>query len=184
LRSSCFELPSRQQLGPHCLNYQRRLALRALSTSTTTSNHNCLDTSEEDMGASGTQRVNTTERLSKLRELMKREGVDVWVVPSEDQRTSQDLLIWLLSQTKLHCGTDYSEYPAHCDERRAFISGFNGSAGKNPSFVKLELSGSAKLTYASQGARSLLWTRLSCSRMDGTSCKLRSNWMSEYCQLP
>lgn len=24
---------------------------------------------------------------------------------------------------------DYSEYPARCDERRAFISGFNGSAG-------------------------------------------------------
>ncbi|KAJ2913801.1 hypothetical protein MD484_g6610, partial [Candolleomyces efflorescens] len=61
------------------------------------------------MGASGTHRVNTTERLSSLRELMKREGVDVWVVPSEDQH--------------------YSEYLAHCDERRAYISGFNGSAG-------------------------------------------------------
>ncbi|TEB29897.1 putative Xaa-Pro aminopeptidase P [Coprinellus micaceus] len=61
------------------------------------------------MGAVGTHRVDTTERLAKLRELMKKEGVDVVVVPSEDQH--------------------YSEYPAHCDERRAFISGFNGSAG-------------------------------------------------------
>ena len=26
---------------------------------------------------------------------------------------------------------DASEYPAHCDERRAFISGFNGSAGEH-----------------------------------------------------
>lgn len=25
--------------------------------------------------------------------------------------------------------TDFSEYPAECDKRRAFISGFNGSAG-------------------------------------------------------
>ncbi|KAJ3526017.1 hypothetical protein NMY22_g10335 [Coprinellus aureogranulatus] len=63
----------------------------------------------DDMGAVGTARVDTTERLAKLRELMKKQGVDVVVVPSEDQH--------------------YSEYPAHCDERRAFISGFNGSAG-------------------------------------------------------
>ncbi|KAH6887859.1 putative Xaa-Pro aminopeptidase P [Coprinopsis sp. MPI-PUGE-AT-0042] len=61
------------------------------------------------MGAVATQTVNTTERLAALRELMKKENVDVWVVPSEDQH--------------------YSEYLAHCDERRAFISGFNGSAG-------------------------------------------------------
>ncbi|KAJ2913800.1 hypothetical protein MD484_g6609, partial [Candolleomyces efflorescens] len=61
------------------------------------------------MGAQGTQSVDTTERLAKLRELMKREGLDVWVVPSEDQH--------------------YSEYLAQCDKRRAFISGFTGSAG-------------------------------------------------------
>lgn len=29
---------------------------------------------------------------------------------------------------------DFSEYPAECDKRRAFISGFNGSAGS--SFVR------------------------------------------------
>ncbi|KAJ7584253.1 putative Xaa-Pro aminopeptidase P [Mycena floridula] len=55
--------------------------------------------------------VNTTERLARLRELMKQtdNAVDVYIVPSEDQHAS--------------------EYIAECDERRAFISGFDGSAG-------------------------------------------------------
>ncbi|KAF9443545.1 putative Xaa-Pro aminopeptidase P [Macrolepiota fuliginosa MF-IS2] len=61
------------------------------------------------MGAKGTHRVDTTLRLQNLRELMKQAGVDVFVVPSEDQH--------------------FSEYLAECDQRRAFISGFNGSAG-------------------------------------------------------
>ncbi|CAA7270265.1 unnamed protein product [Cyclocybe aegerita] len=61
------------------------------------------------MGAVGTQTVNTTERLEKLRALMTTQGVGAFVVPSEDQHSS--------------------EYLAHSDERRAFISGFNGSAG-------------------------------------------------------
>lgn len=38
------------------------------------------------MGAVGTQTVDTTARIAALRELMKKENVDVWVVPSEDQR--------------------------------------------------------------------------------------------------
>ncbi|KAF7313869.1 RNA helicase [Mycena chlorophos] len=71
------------------------------------------------MGA-GTQTVHTTERLGKLRELLAQERVDAFVVPSEDQHSS--------------------EYLATCDERRAFISGFNGSAGcaivtKNEAFL-------------------------------------------------
>lgn len=63
------------------------------------------------MGASGTRTVNTTERLAKLRQLLKKpeNKVKAFVVPSEDQH--------------------FSEYPAHSDERRGFISGFNGSAG-------------------------------------------------------
>ncbi|KDR68377.1 hypothetical protein GALMADRAFT_257027 [Galerina marginata CBS 339.88] len=63
------------------------------------------------MGAAGQHTVNTTERLARLRELMQSKGFEVqaFVVPSEDQHSS--------------------EYLAHCDERRAFISGFNGSAG-------------------------------------------------------
>ncbi|KAG1760222.1 peptidase M24, structural domain-containing protein [Suillus occidentalis] len=63
------------------------------------------------MGVIGTRTVNTTERLAKLRELLKKpeNNVKAFFVPSEDQH--------------------FSEYPAHSDERRAFISGFNGSAG-------------------------------------------------------
>ncbi|KAG1741526.1 peptidase M24, structural domain-containing protein [Suillus paluster] len=63
------------------------------------------------MGAIGTRTVDTTERLAKLRELLKKpeNNVKAFVVPSEDQH--------------------FSEYPAHSDERRGFISGFNGSAG-------------------------------------------------------
>ncbi|KAF8632157.1 hypothetical protein AX17_004898 [Amanita inopinata Kibby_2008] len=61
------------------------------------------------MGAKGTHTVNTTQRLADLRESMRKNNVQAFVVPSEDQHSS--------------------EYLAHCDERRAFISGFNGSAG-------------------------------------------------------
>jgi len=61
------------------------------------------------MGATGTHRVDTSKRLSALRELMAQKDIQAFVVPSEDQHSS--------------------EYLAHCDERRAFISGFNGSSG-------------------------------------------------------
>ncbi|KAJ2370577.1 hypothetical protein H4S01_000279 [Coemansia sp. RSA 2610] len=55
--------------------------------------------------------VNTTDRLKHLRELMasSKYNVAAYVVPSEDAHQS--------------------EYVAACDERRAFISGFDGSAG-------------------------------------------------------
>ncbi|KAH9974669.1 Creatinase/aminopeptidase [Lactifluus volemus] len=61
------------------------------------------------MGAIGTQTVDTRERLSALRSLMADRNIDAYIVPSEDQH--------------------FSEYPAECDKRRAFISGFSGSAG-------------------------------------------------------
>ncbi|KAF2434748.1 X-prolyl aminopeptidase [Tothia fuscella] len=53
--------------------------------------------------------INTTERLAQLRELMKKHSLDIYVVPSEDSHQS--------------------EYIAPCDARRAYISGFTGSAG-------------------------------------------------------
>ncbi|KAJ1736109.1 hypothetical protein LPJ61_000159 [Coemansia biformis] len=55
--------------------------------------------------------VNTTSKLRHLRELMASStyGVTAYVVPSEDAHQS--------------------EYVADCDKRRAFISGFDGSAG-------------------------------------------------------
>lgn len=40
------------------------------------------------MGAVGQHKVQTTERLAKLRGLMKEKGLDAFVVPSEDQRKS------------------------------------------------------------------------------------------------
>lgn len=53
--------------------------------------------------------VDTGERLEKLRGLMRENCVDIYIVPSGDAHSS--------------------EYIADCDARRAFISGFNGSAG-------------------------------------------------------
>ncbi|CAL1708592.1 unnamed protein product [Somion occarium] len=63
------------------------------------------------MGALATQTVDTTKRLEALRSLMSssEHNVTAMVIPSEDQHMS--------------------EYIAACDERRAYISGFNGSAG-------------------------------------------------------
>ncbi|KAJ8121722.1 hypothetical protein ONZ43_g1901 [Nemania bipapillata] len=55
------------------------------------------------------EKVNTTDRLIELRKLMKERKLDVYIVPSEDSHSS--------------------EYIAPCDARRAFISGFTGSAG-------------------------------------------------------
>ncbi|EPX74541.1 aminopeptidase [Schizosaccharomyces octosporus yFS286] len=53
--------------------------------------------------------VHTTDRLSKLRALMKEREYSFYVVPSEDAHAS--------------------EYTSESDARRAFISGFDGSAG-------------------------------------------------------
>ncbi|KAJ2843540.1 hypothetical protein J3B02_005231, partial [Coemansia erecta] len=55
--------------------------------------------------------VNTSSRLQRLRELMagSKYNVSAYVVPSEDAHQS--------------------EYVATCDQRRAYISGFDGSAG-------------------------------------------------------
>ena len=82
------------------------------------------------MGAAGTQTVDTSSRLAKLRELMdeKDNSVKAFVVPSEDQR-EYPYDAWTIHLYLISISLDSSEYLAHCDERRAFISGFNGSAG-------------------------------------------------------
>ncbi|CAE6412110.1 unnamed protein product [Rhizoctonia solani] len=64
---------------------------------------------QDTSGKAGTRTVNTSERLTALRLLLKENQVDAYVVVSEDQHSS--------------------EYLAKCDARRAFISGFDGSAG-------------------------------------------------------
>ncbi|KAJ3150312.1 hypothetical protein HK101_001967 [Irineochytrium annulatum] len=53
--------------------------------------------------------VDTSERLTKLRGEMRKRDLAAYIVPSEDAHQS--------------------EYIAGCDARRAFISGFTGSAG-------------------------------------------------------
>ncbi|RYP16259.1 hypothetical protein DL765_005227 [Monosporascus sp. GIB2] len=55
------------------------------------------------------EKIDTTVRLSQLRKFMDVNKVDVYIIPSEDSHSS--------------------EYIAPCDARRAFISGFSGSAG-------------------------------------------------------
>jgi len=54
-------------------------------------------------------KIDTTERLKKLRELMKKRDIQAYIIPSEDAHQS--------------------EYISDSDKRREFISGFNGSAG-------------------------------------------------------
>lgn len=53
--------------------------------------------------------MSSLERVSALRKLMEKHNIHAYVVPSEDAHMS--------------------EYVALCDERRSFISGFDGSAG-------------------------------------------------------
>ncbi|KAI6247274.1 putative Xaa-Pro aminopeptidase P [Erysiphe necator] len=54
-------------------------------------------------------RVDTSDRLARLREHMRKSNVDIYIIPSEDSHSS--------------------EYIAACDARRSFITGFTGSAG-------------------------------------------------------
>lgn len=83
------------------------------------------------MGSAEVQRVNTTQRLRVLRELMVQEKhhVNALIVPSEDQRALRYKMIIFGHHPLLSGFSDSSEYLADCDKRRAFISGFDGSAG-------------------------------------------------------
>ncbi|KAG5286996.1 xaa-pro aminopeptidase [Histoplasma ohiense] len=78
--------------------------------------------------------IDTSQRLARLRELMQERKVDVYIVPSEDSHQS--------------------EYIAHCDGRREFISGFTGSAGcAIVSMTKAALSTDGR--YFNQAAKQL-----------------------------
>ncbi|KAI8319975.1 Creatinase/aminopeptidase [Martensiomyces pterosporus] len=93
-------------------------SVAASSTTTLAQQPSFFKTSKKPYSVSSTESldkmaapVNTTDRLKHLRELMAsaKYNVTAYVVPSEDAHQS--------------------EYVATCDERRAFISGFDGSAG-------------------------------------------------------
>ena len=62
----------------------------------------------------GTTKPSAQEKLSKLRAVMKQHSIQALYVPSEDAHSN--------------------EYIAPSDARRAFISGFTGSAGKKVAF--------------------------------------------------
>lgn len=59
---------------------------------------------------SNTNRLSAQEKLAKLRAVMKQHSIQALYVPSEDAHSN--------------------EYISPSDARRAFISGFTGSAGK------------------------------------------------------
>ncbi|KAJ7199231.1 peptidase M24, structural domain-containing protein [Mycena pura] len=87
----------------------RRLAFSSVFTLTSHVHPRSSITSRRLSMGTGSQTVHTTQRLETLRKFLAQEQVHAFLVPSEDQHSS--------------------EYIASCDERRAFISGFNGSAG-------------------------------------------------------
>ena len=59
-----------------------------------------------------------------------------------------------------HChASDFSEYPAECDKRRVFISGFNGSAGSStPKAIDLSSSSSSTGTAIVTKDKAYLFT--------------------------
>lgn len=65
--------------------------------------------------------------LQRLREVLKAEGISAYIIPTEDAHGVRNLLCETPS-TSTSPDTQ-SEYIANCDKRRAFISGFTGSAG-------------------------------------------------------
>ncbi|PWN30845.1 Creatinase/aminopeptidase [Jaminaea rosea] len=78
---------------------------------------------QPDMGAINKGRIDTTARVAHLRALMAQHEVQAYVIPSEDAHAS--------------------EYPAECDLRRTFITGFNGSAGTAVVTTVAPVTGSA-----------------------------------------
>lgn len=70
---------------------------------------NADESSDANETCSTVQDLNTSPRLEKLRNLMEKQNLGVYIIPSEDAHQS--------------------EYTSNVDQRRAFISGFGGSAG-------------------------------------------------------
>lgn len=74
---------------PARIQQQRRslVSAPALATTSPPAHSTVTEKEKDEMGGrGGTQTVHTTLRLKALRDLMNEHGVDVYVVPSEDQR--------------------------------------------------------------------------------------------------
>lgn len=99
--------------------YFSSMTLKRSNTSTSTSLSTTTATGERfadtvsmyssDSLCQTTKEINTSKRLLELRKLMAKHDLACYIVPSEDEHQS--------------------EYVALIDQRRAFISGFSGSAG-------------------------------------------------------
>ncbi|KAB8349657.1 hypothetical protein FH972_023676 [Carpinus fangiana] len=70
--------------------------------------------------------VHTTERLAHLRTLMKKNGVDIYSWSHTSSACDRVLIYCIVVPSE---DSHQSEYIAPTDARRAFISGFSGSAG-------------------------------------------------------
>ncbi|KAI1760148.1 aminopeptidase-like protein [Hypoxylon sp. FL1150] len=92
-------ISSKSRLGPRLWNIKN----------TPTASHRPNPRYQSTSIAIEMEKVSTTARLAELRKLMSEHKVDVYIIPSEDSHSS--------------------EYIAPSDARRAFISGFTGSAG-------------------------------------------------------
>jgi len=99
------------------------------------------------------------QRVSKLTSLMKQRGITHYIVPGEDAHQS--------------------EYIAAQDKRRAFISGFTGSAG----LALVSEDGSGKLwtdgRYYTQADRQLDPNHWKLMKFEGPSLE---KWLSEVKQ--
>ncbi|ESK89285.1 putative aminopeptidase cytoplasmic [Moniliophthora roreri MCA 2997] len=101
-------------MPPSCLSFFTTKARRDAPISNSTHSSAATLISEvktsKNLEPAAGKSVDTTERLKELRRLTKEQGLDYYVVPTDDAHQS--------------------EYVATTDRRREFISGFSGSAGQ------------------------------------------------------
>ena len=105
-RSVLFRQLSRRHSGFYKPSSEEELGHGRSNSVTSSDNHSI---SESIISECETRNVNTSQRLLALRQEMAKEDICCYIVPSEDEHNS--------------------EYVSFADQRRAFISGFTGSAG-------------------------------------------------------
>lgn len=112
-RSSLFMKKLESNRYPSSLFMKRRSSVNStVVTPTNASGERLNDQTSiysSDSLCQTTKEINTSQRLFQLRKLMQKHDLACYIVPSEDEHQS--------------------EYVALIDQKRAFISGFSGSAG-------------------------------------------------------
>lgn len=99
----------RQMENTRRRSQRNSVLMSAAGSPTTAVNSGNVSVYSSDSLCQSTREINTTERLLALRKEMAKEGICCYLVPSADEHQS--------------------EYVSAVDQRRAFISGFSGSAG-------------------------------------------------------